>query len=68
LAVEIGVGHRRSLDTAPGTARKLPCRGRRPADDRSDLAERHGEHVVQHECDPLRRSQRIEDGQQRQAD
>ena len=43
----------------------------RPAgrlDDRGDLVERHGEHVVEHEGEPLRWAERIEDHEQREAD
>jgi hypothetical protein len=68
LAVEIRVGHRRSLDAAAGTARELPHGGRRPADDPSDLAERHAEHVVQHEGHALGRPQGIEDGEKRKSE
>jgi hypothetical protein len=57
---------------APCTRRRarlaLPNRGRRAPEDGSDLVEGHGEHVVQHEGDPLGRSQRVEDHQEREAD
>ena len=49
-------------------ARELPRRGRRATDDRRDLVERHREHVVQHEREPLGRRQRLEHDQQREAD
>jgi hypothetical protein len=35
----------------------LPCRNWRAAHDRSDFLERHSEHIVQDECEPLMRSQ-----------
>ena len=53
LAIEIDVGHGRTLDAATGTARELARGRRRPADDRGDLVERHREDVVQHEGDPF---------------
>src|SRR5438034_8203547 len=51
-----------------GAAGELARRGRRAADDRGDLVERHVEHVVQDEREPLGRAERVEDDQQRQAD
>ena len=68
LAIEIDVGHGRTLDPATGTARELPRRGRRPADDRGDLVERHGEDVVQHEGDPFGGRQRVEDDEHGEPD
>ena len=68
LAVEVDVGYGRTLDAAPGPARELPRRRRRPADDRGDLVERHGEHVVQHEGDPFGGRQRVEDDEHREPD
>ena len=68
LAVEVDVGHGRALDAATGAARELPRRRRRPADDRRDLVERHGEHVVQHEGDPFGGRQRVEDDEHREPD
>ena len=62
----------------PGTRSPLPApgggRGSRAAwprsgttlDHRRDRLERHGEHVVQHEGEPLGRRQRVEHHQQRQ--
>ena len=54
----------RSPAAAP--ARELPRRGRRAAHDEGDLVERHGEHVVQHERQPLGRGERLQHHQQRQ--
>ena len=69
LTGEIAVGHRgRSLHSAAGAARELPCRGRGASHDRSDLVERQVEQVVQHERDPLGGSQRFEHNEQRQSD
>ena len=69
LTGEVGVGNgRRALHPAPGPARQLPGRVRRPPHDRGDLVERHGEHVVQHERQPLRGSERVEHDQQGEAD
>jgi hypothetical protein len=66
LPREIDVGHGHSVDAAASTARELPRRRRRPADDRRDLIERHGEDVVEHEGDTLGRRQRVEDDEHRQ--
>jgi hypothetical protein len=69
LAGEIRLGQRgRSLYPTASAARELPCRGGRAPDHRSDLLERHGEQVVQHERDPLGRRQRLEHHEQCQAD
>ena len=69
LAGEIGVGHRgRSLHPAPRAARELPRRGRGAPDDGRDLVERHAEHVVQHEREPLGGRQRLEHDEQREPD
>jgi len=46
----------------------LSRRGRGSLDHRGDLLERHGEHVVQHEREPLRGRQRLEHHQQSQPD
>ena len=59
---------RRALDPAAGPAGQLPGRGRGAVQDRGDLLERHGEHVVQHERQPLGRGQRVQHHQQRQPD
>jgi hypothetical protein len=48
----------------PRTRRRV----RRALDDRCDLLERHREHVVQHEREPLRRAQRLKHDQQREPD
>ena len=68
LAIEIDVGHGRTLDAATGTARELPRRRRGSADDRCDLVERHGEDVVQHEGDPFGGRQGVEDDEHREPD
>ncbi len=63
--IRIGLGEPR---TSPRAAGKLlrGCFG--AVEDRGDLRESHAEHVVQHEREPLRRTQRIEHHQQREAD
>jgi hypothetical protein len=58
---------RLTLNAAAGATGELPRRRRRAADDRRDLLERHREHVVQHEHEPLSGRERIEHDQQRQA-
>ena len=69
LAWQVGVGGRRcALHAAPAAARELPGRGRSPADDRGDLLEGDGEHVVQHESEPLCGRERFEDDEEREAD
>ena len=68
LAIEIDVGDGRALDASTGTARELPRRRRRSADDRCDLVEWHGEDVVQHEGDTLGGRQRIEHDEHREPD
>ena len=69
LARVIGVGHRgRALHPAAGAAGELPRRGRGAPHDGSDLLEGHGEHVVQHERDPLAGGQRVQDHEQRGTD
>ena len=68
LPAEIGVRRRRALHPAAGAAGQLPRRSGRAADDRRDLLERHGEHVVQHEGKPFGRRQRFQHHQQRGAD
>src|SRR5258708_17816604 len=56
LPVEVGVSLRGfALDATPRAARELTRSRGRAIDDWRDLVERHAEHVVQHECDPLRR-------------
>ena len=67
LSGEVGVGHRGCpLDAAPRAAGELPRRLRRAIDEAGDLVERHGEHVVQHERQPLGRCERLEHHEQRQ--
>ena len=69
LAGQVGVGRGRgALHPAPGPAGELAGRVRGAADDRGDLVEGHGEHVVQHEGEPLGRRQRVEHDEQREAD
>jgi hypothetical protein len=44
---EVRIGyHGPALDAATGAACQLACRVRRAVNDRSDLVEGHGEHVV----------------------
>ena len=65
----IGVGSRTlTLHLVAGTAGELLGRVRGSADDGADLVERHCEHVVQHERQPLRGAERVEDHQQGGAD
>ena len=57
---------------APRTRRRarlaeLPGRGRAALHDRRDVVERHGEHVVQHEREPLGGLQVLQDDEQGQA-
>ena len=54
--------------TCPRPPRELAAGADRPADGVGDLVERHGEHVVQHERDPLRRAQPPQHLQQRGTD
>jgi hypothetical protein len=69
LPARVDVGERRgSSHPAPGTARELSRRRRRAFDDRRDLVEGHGEHVMKHEGEPLGRSDGVEHHEQRQAD
>ena len=69
LAREVRIGRGRlALHAMPRAARELARRGRRPADDRRDLVEGHGEHVVQHERETLGGRQRLEHDEQRQPD
>ena len=54
---EVGVRRRRrAAHASPGAAGQLARRRRRAPDDRRDLVERHAEHVVQHEREPLGRA------------
>ena len=69
LPAEISIRRRRrSLHAAAGAAGELPRRGGRAADDRRDLLEGDGEHIVQHEGEPLGRRQRFQHHQQRRTD
>jgi hypothetical protein len=56
------------LHPPPRPARQLPRSRRRLPDDRRDVLERYGEHVVQHERQPLGRRQRLQYDEQRKAD
>jgi hypothetical protein len=49
-------------------ARELARRNGRPIHDRTDLVERHAEHVVEHEREPLRRLEGLEHDEQRESD
>ena len=65
----VGVGHRLlPLDATARPAGELARRLGRAVDDRRDLVERHREHVVQHEREPLGRLERLEHDEQREAD
>ena len=57
-----------AADPAARPAGELARRLGRAVDDRRDLVERHGEHVVQHEREPLGRRQRLEHDEQREPD
>jgi hypothetical protein len=66
LTSQVGVRRRRgAADPASGPAGKLPGRLRRALDEHSDLVERDGEHVVQHERDAFCRVQSVENDLQR---
>ena len=66
LGHQVGVRVGRGLvDAAPRPAGQLAGGLRRPLDDRRDLVERHGEHVVQHERQPLGRRQGVQHHEQR---
>ena len=69
LAAEVGIGlHPLGLDPAAGAAREL-ARGRgRALDDRGDVVEGDGEHVVQHVGEALGGTQRLQDHEQSEAD
>src|SRR5947208_3512344 len=61
LRCEIDVGSRgRSLYPATCAARELSCRCRGASHDGSNLVERYGEEVVQHEREALGRIQYVE--------
>jgi len=69
LAGRIGVGYRcLCLDPAAGAAGELPGRRRGPPDDGCDVVEGYGEHVVQHEREPLGGSERVQHHEQREPD
>ena len=68
LVQALGPGLRRSADPPTRPARELAGGGYAPLHDRRDLLERHSEHVVQHEREPLGGCQRLEHHQKRQSD
>jgi hypothetical protein len=69
LAGEIGIGGSGcAKHPVPRAARELPCRSGKAANDRSDFIEGHAKHIVQHEGQPLRRSQLFEHNEERQTD
>ena len=69
LPQPVGVrSHVLSLHPASRAAGELPGGRCAAPDDRRDLVERHGEHVVQHEGDALGGRQRVEHDQQGEAD
>ena len=69
LAGRVAVGARRRAADAPSRAAgQLPGGLGRAVDQRRDLAEGHGEEVVQDEGQPLGGRQRLEHDQQRQGD
>jgi hypothetical protein len=67
--VEVGAYIRGfALNATPRAARELTRRRRRAIDDWRDLVERHAEHVVQHECESLRRLEGLQHHEQRESD
>src|SRR5262249_12497052 len=69
LALAIGISNcRSSANAAARSARKLSCGSRRASDDWTDFVEGQVKYVVQHEGDPLGRSQVFEDHKQCKAD
>jgi hypothetical protein len=69
LGLEVGVRHRGSPTDSPSRAAGELARGLgRALDNRCDLVERDGEHVVQDEGQPFGRGQRLEHDQEREAD
>ena len=66
---DVGVGlWLRRLDPAASPTGELASRAWRTADDRGDLLERDGEHVVEHERESLGRAECLEDDEQRETD
>jgi hypothetical protein len=60
LLADVGVGHRRLPDPAPGPAGELPGRLRGEIHHRSDLVERHVDDIVQDEGQPFGGGERAE--------
>ena len=68
LGPQVGVRGRRLPWTPGGAARELARGDDRALHDRRDLLEAHPKRIVQHECQPFRRLQLLEDNEQRQTD
>ena len=68
LAGDVGIRLGRTPHPSPRPAGELPRRGRSAIHDRGDLVEGDIEHVVEHERQPLGRSQRVEYHLKRQTD
>src|SRR6202035_2780936 len=68
LAPAVGLGVARAPDASPRSARELTRRRDASLDDRRDLLERHAEHVVQYDREPLGRRERLEHDEHREAD
>ena len=69
LGGQVGVGNGGgATDAATGAAGELARRLGRASDDRRDLLERHGEHVMQDEGEAFSGRERLEHDQQREAD
>ena len=68
LAGRVAVGRRRLPHAPACAAGELARRGRRAGHDQRDLVERHREHVVQDERQPLGRRQGVEHDEQREPD
>ena len=66
--MSVGIDDRGAAHTPAGAAGHLPGGVRSAADDRSDLAKRHREHVMQDEGEALVGRQGLEDDEQRQTD
>jgi hypothetical protein len=68
LPMEVRIRHGRAPHPPAGPGGQLSGRVRRSPHDRCDVRERHAEHVVQHERQPLRRGESVEHDEQRQPD